>query len=203
MFDESEMNELLPTDEEFRAVAENLVNFGKQIAAKGEKGIMPMAHVMCIDEKLQPMTIIVAFADFPQTHEGRARAFRDIAMQMVEKHFIPVAIVFGSEAWMSVSKDGKMPTVMPSEDPERFEVFIVQGMTMTRRHVKSIHEMRRKDDETFILVEHGKDNLVVEDGKDVEANLMAAFFIGVKDAVEASFLKDAPDVDDDKPSDNS
>jgi len=196
-------------DADLTALATNAVDYAKDVAAHGDTAFLPIAHVVCIplNDCDKRENVCVAFADLPDNSDDRAKAFAGLGASLVEQGLLPLAIVFSSEAWMSVVKaeddDGNPITPeitgRPSEDPNRIEIHAVTGMTSQRRSVVAFHEMRRKTDNTIVLVEYGKDNLVVSNGSTGESRLLHSFFAGTKDAVMRRMLQSLLKGCDDEP----
>lgn len=205
---------LIPNDERLAAVAKDLAEFGKWVAGMGEKSIPPIANVVCIDfrsgeYKTTLETIIMD--GFPDDPEKRLMGFHQLAMHIVaEQGLMPIAFVLACEAWVSDIEikndneglpDSTVPIVLP-EDGDRFEAFVIQGMTISRRYVGAIYEMRRRHDETLALVESTKfNNFNVYDGKRTYNGMIAAFFTGAAEAF-AKYEKSKGN-DDSDPIDNS
>lgn len=75
-------------------------------------------------------TLIAGLATFPATHAGRIitmrAAGRSVALSGEIGRLLDVYLI--SEGWMSMSRDGKLPNMRPSQDPNRKEVLIISGL---------------------------------------------------------------------------
>lgn len=62
---------------------------------------------------------------------GRALAYEGTAGRVRSVYFV-------TEAWLSQAREGKLPAVRPSQDPQRKEVLIVSGLSGLIGHRRQI-----------------------------------------------------------------
>lgn len=86
-------------------------------------------------------------------------------------------VYFVCEAWLSQSQGGKLPALPPSQDPQRKEVLIVDGVEAKSHRARvAIYEMVR--DEQGNLREIRKINLPDDSSASAESPLLEAFLTG-------------------------
>lgn len=87
------------------------------------------------------------------------------------------SVYFVTEAWLSHAQDGKLPDVPPSQDPQRKEVLIVDGVeARSRRARAAIYEMLR--DEQGKLREIREFRLPDDSSTSSDSPLLEAFLTG-------------------------
>ena len=97
-----------------------------------------------VDGSQQP--VIVQIPEMAPTHEERAAQMyvagailgRDRQAGRLRQAF------FVTEGWMSVAREGSLPAVPPSQDPQRKEMLVVTGYESSTQHTRmALYEMKR------------------------------------------------------------
>lgn len=87
------------------------------------------------------------------------------------------SVYFVTEAWLSQAQEGKLPDVPPSQDPQRKEVLIVDGVEAKSRQARvAIYEMLR--DEQGNLREIRELKLPDDSSSSADSPLLEAFLTG-------------------------
>jgi len=96
--------------------------------------------------------------DFPDEHQGKVRDMASAGFFFGQRQRIGTLrqLFFIAEGWMSLAKEGKIPEIPPSQDPNRREVLLVTGLDV------------EKVDLEFVILEVVRDG----DGKLVELRVL-------------------------------
>lgn len=101
---------------------------------------------LIIDGSMRP--IIMQIDGLASTFEGRIQQML-IAGQALASNGSAGrlrSIYFVSEAWLSEAQDGRLPDMLPSQDPQRKEVLIVNGLEVQSKQMRlAIYEMLRDE----------------------------------------------------------
>ena len=89
---------------------------------------------------------VIEFSELAPNHEGRASQMFSVGTLLARggkmgrlRH-----VFFISEGWMSVPHEGKLPDVLPSQDPNRKEMLVITGYEeRTRQTTMALFEMIR------------------------------------------------------------
>lgn len=123
---------------------------------------------------------VMQFTELAPTHEGRAQQMFTAGFWLAQQREIGSLsqVFFITEAWMSASQGGQLPTVMPSQDPQRLEVLIIsQLQVVSQRKDVAIWEMQRNPEGQLVqLVAFN----VEEDKHQIESPLLSAFTAGFR-----------------------
>jgi len=124
-------------------------------------------------------TATVVLAEFgASTEERAAQLFRAGAMLSQREELGGLQQVFlVTEAWMSAAREGKLPELPPSQDPERREVLIITHLDASQIEAQAqvaIREILR--DESGELRELAPRE--EWEGAEVKSPLLAAFVLG-------------------------
>lgn len=120
----------------FKELADASVKFVES-AGLGESDFMPhlIVHTRSVVEggglgDIETTMVAIA-AGFSQ--EQKRETIRNIGRLFYKERKLPAAVFMASEAWTSkeVGPDGKGKYATPSEDPNRQEVLVVSGMSMS------------------------------------------------------------------------
>lgn len=132
---------------------------------------------LIIDGSARP--VVVQIDGLAPTFEGRAQQMF-VAGQAIARdgHAGRLrSVYFVSEAWLSHAQEGKLPDVPPSQDPQRQEVLIVDGIEVKSRRTRvAIYEMLRDDQGHFREIREL--NIPAESSLSSESPLLEAFLTG-------------------------
>lgn len=124
-------------------------------------------------------TLVAQLPDFEDTHEGRVQQMTAIGVAVAQDADIGLLerVFFISEAWMSLAKDGKLPEILPSQDPARKEVLVVSSLDIAAREPDMVlfEMIRNNKGKLKRLTEVAPAN---EEGRQVESPLLSAFVYG-------------------------
>ncbi len=146
-----------------------------------EVGMEHGGHVAMIVAEGSRRSVVGQLPEFAGTHEGRARQMFAAGFTLAKSGEIGVLrqVFFVSEAWMSAAKEGKLPGVPPSQDPNRKEVLIITSLKLAGQQTGMvILEMvrdaqgRLADLRDFQRTEGGEER--------VESPLLSAFVQGFR-----------------------
>jgi hypothetical protein len=124
-------------------------------------------------------TAIVQLAELPNTHEGRAQQMYMTGFLLADSRQIGKLkqVFFISEAWMSTPREGELPTVPPSQDPNRKEILVISAMRVPDHDTKmAIFEMLRSQEGQ--LTDLKEYEPVTSENTDVDSPLLRAFAAG-------------------------
>lgn len=124
-------------------------------------------------------TRMTGFGIFPDTHDGKIEMLRSTGRSAARSGEIGTLrqVFMISEGWMAMVKDGKLPGVRPSQDPNRKEALIISGLRVADRSKNlKLFEMRRGLQGELT----GLDEIEPGEGKDetVDVPLLDAFVEG-------------------------
>lgn len=127
--------------------------------------------------------------DFPDSHQGK-RLVMLKAGNEVGKQFSDIdEVYFISEAWTSKAKDGKIPDVRPSQDPNRVECLLIHCCDLGAGAEKSkllLYDMIRDKKGNLTELKSRSD----EDKPDeIDSPLMDAFVVGYRAGVAGDELE--------------
>ena len=100
-----------------------------------------------------------------------------IGAQTTAKSGLPLAIAFCCEAWRGVN-----PRVRPADDPERIECVSITVLTVDGRARAVFYDLRRKTDDTLVMVKRCEASNQSNDTTLV-CNLLRYVFDGARDLV--------------------
>lgn len=109
------------------------------------------------------------------SHENKRETLRSIGVAFYLKEVFPVAAFLVCEAWVSTTKDTSI-TKMPSEDPNRMEVVMVDGGTLKRDEQILIAKQIVRDESGKVT--GFKDEIRTTEGR---SYIMAPFWNGFMD----------------------
>lgn len=176
---------LLPSKEFDETLFSHAEYMRKEILNGKSESVMPRAIILLDrDEgKDERGVAMVAMADMPPTHDGRAEMMACVGAHFAQQKMRPVAILLITEAWASkCDKNGKMPSCLPSDNPDRKEVLMLSGATIDGRQNTLMLPITRDVDNVILLGEADISYLAGAPSKEQEARpfnfLAAAFFQG-------------------------
>lgn len=177
------------SDAEFDLLLDNQVQTIKEfITITKPKGIFPMMTVMLKKtHDSEPEFVGVMFEELPEEHHLKFQRMRDIGAQVwreqSESGNHPVAVVLTTEAWAKIFDvtKGEAPELnkMLSEYPDKTEVLLVSGFTITKRSNVAMYDMHRDADQSITGIKL-RFRSGAEDSEDHESNLLLQFFVGCK-----------------------
>lgn len=135
------------------------------------------APTLIIDGSIRP--VIVQIDGLAPTFEGRAQQMFVAGQALARDGGAGQlrSVYFVSEAWLSQAQDGRLPDVPPSQDPQRKEVLIVNGVEVKSHRARvAIYEMMRDEQEN--LREIREINLPDDSSTSSESRLLEAFLTG-------------------------
>lgn len=172
----------LLTDDQIQTNVNRTVEFLHDLTNAGHTGFSPMLKVIGLNKDLTTSEITIGLPDMPETFNGRAEMMFQLGVSILKQGYIPLAAIFHSEAWMSILDKDENITCMPSEDPNKIEVVLVNCVTLDRKTCSSTLEIRRAE-ENITLVPYGPQADIIDclDGNSlqIESNLLANFYYGV------------------------
>ncbi len=115
--------------DQYRARFDEIIQKAKEITLQ-DGGHYPLLII----EGSKSM-IVSQMRDVPDTHGERVELMRFIGQATAKSGKVGKLeqVFFISEGWMSVAKQGKIPDVLPSQDPDHKEVLIVSGLQIKER----------------------------------------------------------------------
>ena len=135
------------------------------------------APTLIIDGSIRP--VIVQIDGLAPTFEGRAQQMFVAGQALARDGGAGRlrSVYFVTEAWLSHAQDGKLPDVPPSQDPQRKEVLIVDGLEAKSRRARvAIYEMLR--DQQGNLREIREIKLPDDSSTSSDSPLLEAFLTG-------------------------
>jgi len=176
----------LVTDQEIREHLDRACTHVKAIAASGQREIYPLLHIMSRSKPGEPFSpIIIKVDQLPEAPDDRMAIFARIghhAASVVTPDALPCLAIHMTEAWMVLAALGEDITCRPSKSPKRVECVVISAMAIDGRSAGAIYELRRRSDQTLVLVERNAVPRTVApaDGETaLRSNLLAALFDGV------------------------
>jgi len=170
----------LISDDEIEKMAEEFMEIEKSTLLK-DKSVFPKIIVASAIKENDKRAIIVAGVaggEAWNSSESKRELMADFGKKVYSTGFKPGMVFLVSEAWLSVQPNKELNEVtMPSEDPNRKEVLIVNGLSIDGRSIlKSCEfehfgeEIRIKPDD-IVKIAH-------EDGGKAESTLLKHFYMG-------------------------
>jgi len=121
-------------------------------------------------------SLITQLSDIPETHSQRMQLMDVLGRQLAKDGKVGKLreVIFISEGWMSAAREGKLPSLRPSQDPNRKEVLIVSGLKVQEpTKLLRIFEMVRDGNQKVIRLDE------IEPGKQksgsIEVPLLEVF----------------------------
>lgn len=135
------------------------------------------APTLIIDGSAQP--VVVQIDGLAPTFEGRVQQMFVAGQALARDGGAGRlrSVYFVTEAWLSQAQEGKLPDMPPSQDPQRKEVLIVDGVEAKSRQTRvAIYEMVR--DEQGNLREIREIKLPDDPATSSDSPLLEAFLTG-------------------------
>ncbi|HMN14201.1 MAG TPA: hypothetical protein PKD55_17945 [Bellilinea sp.] len=152
----------------------------EQVSHFAQEALLRNGHhapTLIIDGSARP--VVVQIDGLAPTFEGRVQQMF-VAGQAVARDGSAGrlrSVYFVSEAWLSQAQEGKLPDMSPSQDPQRKEVLIVDGVEIKPRRTRvAIYGMLR--DEQGNLREIHELKLPDETSTSSDNPLLEAFLTG-------------------------
>ena len=137
------------------------------------------ASTLIIDGSTRP--VIVQIDGLAPTFEGRIQQMFVAGQALARDGGAGRlrSVYFVSEAWLSQAQEGKMPDVPPSQDPQRKEVLIVDGVEAKSRRARvAIYEMARDGEGNLREIREIK--FLNETSASSDSPLLEAFLAGFR-----------------------
>jgi hypothetical protein len=165
----------------------------------GSEGADPMLLVIAvknvdgiINHNQKPVyqrLLVPIITDDYNKFEDRAGFIRFAGQKIAEQKIQSVMVFLSSEAWMSCYKNSNHPIVMPSQDPERMEAFILAGMSIDKRMTMYMSHLSRNEKNKIDAVGDVKKTFAT--GKDqLFSDLLTEFWMGFMDTSKARIKLD-------------
>jgi len=153
-----------PTDENFNEMFNEIISMVESsvFTPDGTKTYAPTVFLKYRtandDDSLSEikLAVFVIDGDF-NNGETKNEVMYKIGREIFKYQLLPVGIFFASEAWMSRLNDGK---TMPSQDPNRQEVIICAGRTVSNKHSVGLS----------IPIKRNKDGTIMADGEKIKTD---------------------------------
>ncbi len=141
-------------------------------------------HVPMLIVNGSKSSAICQLESLPDTHEAKAQRMAMTGFSLARKNEIglPKQVFLVTEGWMSTAKDGKIPQIRPSQDPNRKEVLLVNSLNVQPRQLDGVvfeilRDRKAKIVELKELQLHPKESEKGEPLK-MESPLLDAFVFG-------------------------
>jgi hypothetical protein len=113
-------------------------------------------HIPTVIAEGDKNAIITQIDKLASTHEERKQQLFVLGFSLARQADIGILqqAFLITEAWMSVAKEGKLPEVMPSQDPQRREVLVIAQVVIRPPKTDTlVFEMKRDTEGNLIGVE--------------------------------------------------
>lgn len=152
----------------------------EQVTRLAQEALLRDGHhapTLIIDGSLRP--VVMQIDGLAPTFEGRVQQMFVAGQALARDGGAGRlrSVYFITEAWLSQANEGKLPDVPPSQDPQRKEVLIVDGVEAKSRRARvAIYEMMR--DEQGNLREIREIQLPDDSSTSSDSPLLEAFLTG-------------------------
>lgn len=146
------MSEFLKNNEIINLVKFN-VHFLNKLAKEGNKCFIPLMTIIASNKfkNLKKTIVQISIPEIPESTEKKHEIMFKIGQEVAEKGFLPLAVIFNCEGWMSTFNN-KNEIIPPSLNPEKTEVIIVTCLTIDKKACSICLQIRRKFEGDVVLV---------------------------------------------------
>lgn len=174
-----------PTDDDLRECISFAKNGLEQIVANGTESIVPMIFVFQPPEV--GFNIAIAAPDIfdtDDTSQKRALLF-NLGRTLFKQKAIPMSIVLVCEAWCSIleeeeSKESleKIMQTKVSERDDKFEIVMINCVSINQKMAMRQYEIRRKTDSNQIILFPSKMEEIIQPCSKDHRSLLEEIFVG-------------------------
>lgn len=147
------MIQSLLSDEQAEVIIEQEAEFLNHVTSTGVKGITPMIKIFGIQNGAR-CTLLVGLGNIPEDSRTKHGMIHMMGREFAQKKetIMPLALTMVTEAWVATQAPDCKEQVMPRDNPDRVEAAIILLMTFDGRTALRGYELRRRTDETVVLI---------------------------------------------------